>query len=208
MIIIQARANSKRWPKKYRANIDGVPMLNRVVDQCRQTSIRPIVVATTDAEVLEHCKPRGIPCLHVVCPDNDLIKRYIITMRTMQKERCLRVTADCPYIFPQEMQWIWQRGQGLDFCTNGHPHGRTTPDGVDCEVYSLRLLEWMDKQLEATDDGREHLPLSLYSNVFATEAMSNGFLLGRLDWPVNLSKVKFSMDREEEYEQMKEKGLL
>lgn len=210
MIVIQARENSTRFPQKWAHEIDGVKIIDRVYQACEQTSIRPIVFAVPNSceKIIRHCRNNRYCVYDHEGDENDLIKRFINAMYCYDAERCLRITCDCPYHMPQEMEWAWKHGQDVDFCSNGWPEGRTTPDGVDCEVYSLRLLRWMDKNVikGLAVDYRQHLPLCIYE--WRCRCESAGFHLKRLDWPVNLSHIKTSIDTQEDIERMREGGLI
>ena len=206
MIVIQARLDSTRWPKKALVKLDGIPMIDRVYKQCQLSDIRPVIVAipADDLELGEHCQHAGY-CTYLYGGErNDLIGRYWGALQEYGGDRVLRITADCPYHFPQEIAWVWSNGQIDDFTSNGWPEGRTTPDGVDAEVYSRRLLKWMYENV--TDKRyREHLPLYLYEH---EAELKSKFYLNRVDWAVDFSNVKFSMDRPEDYENIKKAGLI
>jgi spore coat polysaccharide biosynthesis protein SpsF (cytidylyltransferase family) len=200
MIIVQARMGSTRFPRKVLdCTIDGVPLIDRVISRCLDSTIRPIVVAIPgkDSKLSDHIGAGGLASVFDYDgPEDDLVARYLRVLEHYHfdaKDRCLRITADCGYHMSSEMDYVWRKGQAVDFCSNGWPEGRTTPDGVDCETYSLRLLNWMHRNIPAKDPVREHLPLYIYQH--ADELRARGFTLARTDWPVNLSHIKFSIDR-------------
>lgn len=206
MIVIQARLDSKRWPKKVLADINGIPMIDRVYRQCQLSDIRPVVVATpeADAELIDYCKRKRY-CVYPYEGDrNDLIGRYYNCLLEFGGERVLRITADCIFHMPQEMVWVWMQGQVDDFTSNGWPEGRTVADGCDAEVYSRKLLTWMNDNVTDPFE-REHIPLHLYRN---HEKLKDKFYFNRLDWPVNLSHIKTSIDSPADLEKMRKDGLI
>jgi len=206
MIIIQSRQNSKRFPNKWRHEIDGVKIIDRVYQACEQTTIRPIVFAVPakDFGIRTHCDDMGYNCYIFEGDENDLIKRFLEVMVQTEHERCLRITCDCAFHFPQEMSWVWEHGKDVDFCSNGWPSGRTTIDGCDCETYSLRLLRYMDKNVQG--HYREHLPLWIYDHEDVLRG--DGFHVKSLNWPINLSHIKTSIDSQDDIERMRRDGLI
>ena len=53
IIIIPARMASKRFPNKPMALIDGVPMIQRVWLQAKNSDIGPVIVACCEIEVFD-----------------------------------------------------------------------------------------------------------------------------------------------------------
>jgi spore coat polysaccharide biosynthesis protein SpsF (cytidylyltransferase family) len=206
LIAIQARLDSRRWPKKVLVDINGISMIDRVYEQCRLSEIRPVVIAVpaADTELIEHCQKRGY-CVYQYGGDrNDLIGRYYHCLMEFGGERVLRITCDCPYHMPQEMIWVWMHGQIDDFTSNGWPEGRTVLDGADAECYSRRLLTWMNENITDPFE-REHIPIHLYRN---HEKLKDRFYFNRLDWPVNLSHIKTSIDSTADLDKMRKDGLI
>jgi len=206
MLVIQARLDSKRWPRKVLADIDGIPMIDRVHKACMLSGVKPVIVAIPegDTELWDHCRKQGFICFPYDGDRNDLIGRYLAVVKELGYDRVLRITCDCPFHFPQEISWVWLQGQLDDFTTNGWPQGRTVADGCDAEVYSRRLLEWMDYNV--TDlTAREHLPKFLYEN---EAEISKQFTINKLNWPVNLSWVKTSIDSLADVQLMKAQRMI
>lgn len=102
--IIQARMSASRLPGKVLMDIEGEPMLVRVVNRTRRSQVvDEVVVATSldksDDPLEQICSQRGIPChrgsLH------DVLDRYYHAARYLSAEVIVRITADCPVIDPQ-----------------------------------------------------------------------------------------------------------
>lgn len=204
-IIIQARTGSQRWPGKVLEPIDGIPMIDRVIAQCNKTGLDTFVaIPENDEKLICYCTENNIS--FITGSENDLIDRYYTTMTKLGAIACLRITCDCPFLFPQEVLWVKHEAErlGLDFCTNGYPPTRSTPDGIDCEYYSMALIKWM-RSFVLGGTYHEHLPLWLYDHWEEVESL---FAIGHVDWPVNLSKVKFSIDSNVDVLAMKEMGLI
>ena len=208
LIGIQARLTSTRWPGKVIEPINGDPILLRVCKACQDSGIGWQVLMPyneQNAPLSKFCNDNKIGYMGFPCDENDLIGRYIEFCEYHNLDGVLRVTADCPYIFPQEIQWIQYMAMvsEADFVTNGYPVGRTTPDGVDCEYYSHRLLSWMHKSIK-DPRYREHVPLYWYEH----SIKEAGFVGIRADWPVNLSGIKFSIDSPADVDRMRKDGLI
>jgi len=101
--IIQGRMSSSRLPGKILMDLDGEPMLVRVVERVRMArTVDEVIVATTtdptDYPAAELCKERGIACERGSL--FDVLDRFYQAARSHQAEVVVRVTADCPLIDP------------------------------------------------------------------------------------------------------------
>jgi glutamate-1-semialdehyde 2,1-aminomutase/spore coat polysaccharide biosynthesis protein SpsF len=142
--IIQARMGSTRFPGKVLKDLRGAPVLGWVVTAARAIcGVDEVVVATSDADtdgqLRDWCAAEGIRC--VTGSEEDVLERYRAAAQTVDAERVLRVTADCPFLDP------WVCGQvlallkrsGADYASNIDPRG--WPDGLDCEAFTRTALE-------------------------------------------------------------------
>jgi len=159
LAIVQARINSSRLPNKVLLDLEGQPMLVRVIERARRARILDqIVIATTsdhsDDPVEALCQERGY--LYYRGSPHDLLDRYYQAARLYGAEVIVRITADCPLIDPgvidhtvmaflgeenptknvslSELRW--------DFAANRlpPPWKRTYPIGLDTEVCSFPAL--------------------------------------------------------------------
>ncbi len=102
--IIQARLASTRLPGKVLADIEGMPMLEWVVERTRRAhTLRDTIVATTqepeDEAIAEFCTRKGIACYRG--HQHDVLDRYYRAAKHFQAQVVVRITADCPLIDPQ-----------------------------------------------------------------------------------------------------------
>jgi spore coat polysaccharide biosynthesis protein SpsF len=204
-VLVQARTGSKRFPQKIlKPWTNRQSVLWNVYSQCKKASNNVFVIGIEqDRMLIEHCREYGINMIPLKVPENDLIQRYAVACAQLGATGFLRVTADCPLVFPQEIVWVGLtalKGR-YDFVTNNPPGYRTTPDGTDCEYYSSALINWMAYNVK-DEHHREHLPLFMYEAP-ASDKRIEGFRLGETNWPANMSGVKFSIDTPEEYEKIK-----
>ena len=173
--IIQARMGSSRLPGKSLAEIEGRPMLWRVIDRTkRATLVDRVVVATStaaaDDAIEKMCQEIGIPCHRG--SENDVLDRFYHAARAEKAAQVVRITADCPLIDPEVVDRVvrrFQRGD-LDYASNAMV--RTYPDGLDTEICSFSALEraWHESTKSAE---REHVTPYLRSGKFRTANVEN-----------------------------------
>jgi glutamate-1-semialdehyde 2,1-aminomutase len=159
--IIQARLGSSRLPGKVLAEVEGRPLLERVVCRAaRSARIDRIIVATTteqvDDPIAAVCGALGIGVFRGSEPD--VLDRYHLAATWAGAQTIVRITADCPLIDPAVIDRVVECYQGADcdYVSNIEPP--TFPDGLDVEVFSRSALErtWR----EATSrPHREHVTL-------------------------------------------------
>ena len=101
--IVQARLGSTRLPGKVLLDLEGKPMLARVVDRLRRArEVDEVVIATTvepqDQRLAEFCETSGWP---VYCGSHfDVLDRYYHAAREHAADVVVRITSDCPLIDP------------------------------------------------------------------------------------------------------------
>lgn len=167
--VVQARLGSSRLPGKVRMDICGKPMLRRVCERLATvTAIERVVVACameswdptkTVAEAADWCMP--------MAPVEDVLARTYAAARFVGADHVVRVTSDCPLIDPSVVaQCIALHlanakalAPGDDLYTS-NVHPRSFPDGLDCEVLSIGLLNRMATTCTDPAD-REHVTLWL-----------------------------------------------
>lgn len=103
LAIVQARWASSRLPAKVLANIEGEPMLVRVVERCKKArTVDDVIVATTtdpsDEAIAELCKQRGYRYFRG--DPHDVLDRYYQAASQFGADVIVRVTGDCPVIDP------------------------------------------------------------------------------------------------------------
>ena len=157
IIAVPARLDSLRLPRKVLIDIDGEPMLKRVLDQCKLVMESSAVVLCTDSKELkklaedwgfkvlmtsEKCTSGTDRISSVV---NDLLsigwgvkysKNYIINHHVLRKTVILNVQADQPFVSPKLMSNIYN-----EFKKNNLNHDILTP------IYLLRDKNIQDPNL-------------------------------------------------------------
>jgi spore coat polysaccharide biosynthesis protein SpsF len=138
--IIQARMGSTRLPGKVLADIDGKPMLERIIRRVRDAnSVQDVVVATTaqlqDRAIEVFCKQHGVPCFRG--PANDVLARYLMAGMFFDARVIVRVTADCPLIDSVVIDDVVDARFDVDYACTAFGQW---PNGVDAEAFTLRSL--------------------------------------------------------------------
>lgn len=159
LAIVQARMASSRLPDKVLLDLEGQPMLARVVERARRArNLDDVVIATStdrsDDAVEAFCQERGYQCFRG--NPYDLLDRYYQAACEYQAEVIVRITADCPLIDAgviDQTVSAFLGGKGKekpkslaympwDFAANRlpPPWKRTYPIGLDTEVCTLLAL--------------------------------------------------------------------
>ncbi len=166
--LIQARVGSSRLPGKVLLDIEGVPMLLRVVTRvARAETVAEVVVATTtllaDDRVEALCREQGLSCFRG--HPTDVLDRYHSAAVVHRAEVIVRITGDCPVIDPNVVDLTVRAFLGsvppVDLALNRYVDHRTYPIGLDTEVCSFEALETAWRQADQAYQ-REHVMPYLY----------------------------------------------
>jgi len=200
--IIQGRMSSSRLPGKVLKDLGGEPVLARVVSRVKRAKlVDRVMVATTldpsDDGIAEWCAKADVPCFRGDL--YDVLDRYYQAAKSIGAETVVRVTADCPMIAPEEIDFTIQRfmDTGADFAANRlpPPFVRSTPIGMDTEVVSFAALEKAWHEAKEPYE-REHVMPYLYDTPgrFKVEVVNHEPNLGHLrftvDTPTDLDQAQ------------------
>jgi len=191
--------SSSRLPGKVLRLVGSQPMLARVLMRASRASlVDEVVVATTtdpsDEPIVEYCETAGINCFRGDL--YDVLDRYYQAAKFSGATVVVRLTADCPFIDPEEIDRTITHFHLTcsDFTANRlpPPFRRTTPVGMDTEVVSFSALEraWQEA-VEPFE--REHVMPYLYD-------MPGRFKISVADWEKDLSHLRFTVDTPEDLE--------
>lgn len=208
VIGIQARSTSTRFPRKVFETIDGKPMLKHVIDACERAAfymnnhthktrvlVKVAAVVPTGDEIVSSFKKKTII---IEGPEHDVLARYGLLADRMGADYIVRITADCPLIPPYLITKHIKVAtmNKYDYVSNVDESCRTSIDGVDCEVISRRLLDYMLENAKEQKD-REHVTTFARSN--PPSWASVGHVIGHLDQ----SNLKLSVDTMEDLERVR-----
>ena len=191
--IIQARMGSSRLPGKVLADIEGVPMLARMLDRlARAHSLDDVAVATTnlaeDDGVAALCQARAVPCVRG--HPNDVLDRYHQAAQVTAAEVIVRLTGDCPVIDPEVVdlcvRTYLESEPPVDLVVNRLPWERSYPIGLDTEVFGRPLLEIVWREASEPHQ-REHVVPYLYEHLdrFSMIHLQTDGDYGRFRWTVD-----------------------
>ena len=142
--IVQARMGSSRLPGKVMKEINGVPMIQILLERLKLSKkIDEIVVATTeskkDLEMVDYLLSNNFLCERG--SEKNVLQRFIDVSNKYNADYIVRITGDCPLIDPALVDIVISEliKTKADYCTNTMPP--TFPDGLDVEVFSAVQLE-------------------------------------------------------------------
>lgn len=188
LIILQARLNSRRLPKKVLLPINDRPMIAWQIDRIRSARVGELVVATStdvsDDDLCIFLSEEKISFRRG--PVDDVVSRFSNIIDEFKPDYFFRLTADCPLIMPnlmKEMVEIFSQGD-YDYVSNTHPP--TYPDGLDLEVIKTSAFKKM-QQLDLTAQHKEHVTLAIYENpsIFSTKNVQSKIPLQSMRWTVD-----------------------
>lgn len=155
--IIQARIGSSRLHGKILKPLSGKPALWHQLNRLTYSKeLKQIVIATTiekeDDLVEQFCLEHSVPCFRG--SEEDVLDRYYWAAKEFNADPVVRITGDCPVIDPtivdEVVQGYFEGGYHV------YGLGGEFPDGLDCVVFSLSVLEdaWTNAFLPSE---REHV---------------------------------------------------
>lgn len=201
LIGIQARSTSTRLPGKCFEMIGEKRLLDHVIDACksaedymnRYTAKTGIAVRTAllipfkdriEAEFARKCRI-------VHGPEHDVLSRYKSASDMLEANYIVRVTGDCPLIPPFLISKHIKLAVAneYDYISNCDENLRTSLDGIDCEVISKKLLDYIDSKAKDPTD-REHV------TTMARREPPNWARMGTVISFFDHSSIKLSVDTE------------
>lgn len=166
--VLQARMSSTRLPGKSLRRMNGVPMLELLVERVGASwGGGPLVVATSDRPaddpIAAWCGRRGLPCVRGDL--EDVLSRVVAALDRYRADVAIRLTGDNPLVDGRAVAagleaFRRRAGDGGAAGVSNHLEDRTDPYGYCVEVVragALRALLASDPSPEE----REHVTLGL-----------------------------------------------
>jgi|GEM_PF-1141208 len=196
--IIQARMGSTRLPGKVLLDLEGKPVLNRVLDRVLESKLLTgVVVATTEQKADDAIFKSADGYAGKVSvfrgSETDVLDRYYQAALESKADAVVRITSDCPLIDAEVIDQVVQAymdDPSLDYVANVMGR-RTYPRGLDVELIAFPVLKrvWQT----AKDQGeREHVTLYVYRH--PTE-----FKAKKIRNPQDYSFHRWTLDVPEDY---------
>lgn len=217
VIGIQARSTSERFPRKVLELIDGKPLLQHVIDACNRSALYmnrhrdktrilvQVALLIPEGDMIgDIFKGKAII---VRGPEHNVLQRYAQMASRLDADYVVRVTGDCPLIPPFLITKHIKTAviNQYDYCSNVAESSRTTADGMDCEIFSKRMLA---HAVQAATDPYDQEHVTTLMRRARPEWARTGTIVGFLE----LSGLKLSVDTEEDlqrvrlhYEELKRK---
>ena len=175
-VIVQARVGSSRLPGKVLLDLDGKPVLGRVIERCYQIrGVDTVCIAIPDAPENDPVASLALACGAKVHrgPELDVLERYRGAAEALCAEYIMRVTSDCPLIDPEVCRQVLVLAQSpsVDYACNNMPRG--FPHGLDCEAFTRVALERCGHSARAPSE-REHVTPWLRSDAATRRAILPG----------------------------------
>ncbi len=200
--IIQARTGSSRLPGKVLLNLEGKPVLLRVIDRVLESDrINRVVVATTispeDQQICDLVEGYDDSVSVFRGSQDDVLERYYLAAKEAGADAVVRITSDCPLIDPQVIDKVIGAflKEKKDYTANILGK-RTYPQGLDTEVFTFKALEEMHNKAEEKED-REHVTLYLRKRPEEFQCLN-------VENEKDLSFHRWTLDEQADYDLIKE----
>ena len=198
--IIQARTTSSRLPNKVLLSLpygSNKTVLEQVIKRVKKSKlINKVVVATTlnetDDQIEKLCQNFNIACSRG--SENNVLSRYYQAARENNAELVVRITSDCPCIDAEIIDELIEKHlkEKNDYTSNSLI--RSYPHGLDCEVFSFKLLE--EAFNNATENfEKEHVTPYIYKT--NKSKFKIGYLI--LKDSKEYEKIRITLDTKEDY---------
>ena len=195
--MIQARMGSSRLPGKVMKDVVGKPLLEHIIIRLRACDkIDKIIVITSEEisnePIKQLCNEINVDCF--MGDEDDVLNRYYkaaIEFNLNENDDIVRITADCPLIDPKIVDEVIEKhlNGNYDYTTNTLI--RTFPDGLDCEIFKLSILNEMWDKARLKSE-REHVTLFVKNN-------PENYKLGNIKQDVDYSNLRWTVDEKEDF---------
>ena len=140
-------------------------MLTFLLRRLRRAQSVEIILATTDLAVDDELAVLAAQEKIAVYrgSENDLVTRYVGAAEQFGLDTVARVTADCPFVDAELVDWCVARAAEFDHfdlaTTKGH-----FPVGLDVEIYRADTMAILAAEVALSTAHREHLTLYFYDS--------------------------------------------
>ena len=169
--VVQARLGSTRLPGKALSDIKGKPMVIRVLDRvaqacCLRDNLVPVIAAIPfgceNRDLFDVITESGYPVYSG--PERDLIARLADCAGALHADAIIRITGDCPLIDWHIIDLCVEKFITYDYHYFSNVYPRSFPDGLDVEVYSTELLQYLFFKTRELKEWKENFPTYLWSH--------------------------------------------
>jgi len=197
--IIEARMGSTRLPGKTLMDVEGVTLLERVIQRISAAVVvDEIVVATSnnpnDDRIQELCLTKSIPVYRG--SEDDVLGRVYGAARTHQADIIIQCGADCPFYDPELIDLLSKIMIFSGYAYVANDMKLTFPEGIDAHVIRFDALAASAKEACSSQE-RVDTPRFIWNHpdrfpIFNLEALPNSEL--------NRPEIRLTVDYEEDLE--------
>ena len=153
--ITQARIGSTRLPEKILKTINGESLLEIHLKRILQSKlITGLKIATTTEpdsdKIVAIANKLGLSVYKGSI--NNILARFYQTALSEPPDWVVRLTSDCPFIDPVEIDHVIQLAIDADLDHVSNTLQPTYPDGIDTEVFKFSALERAVKEARLTSE--------------------------------------------------------
>lgn len=192
--LVFSRMDSTRLPGKALLDLDGIPVLGRVLARlAKSREIDGIVVCTStrtiDDPIAEFAIAADVPLIRG--NTFDVLDRAKTAIIETKADAVVRISGDSPFIDPDLVDTMvaLHRKTPCDLTTNVYP--RTFPAGMSIEIIAAKTLNQIDQQALSPDD-REHVTTYFYRH-------ADQFKINNHPSPSPCRDVDLALDTEEDF---------
>ena len=193
-IIVQARMNSSRLPRKVLKIVLGKTLLEYQLERLnRVVNVDKIIVATTDQSIddsiVELCDRLSTPTYRG--SESDVLRRYAEAAQMYGSSTIVRITSDCPLIDPALIDRTidFYKESTFDYVSTDND---VYPRGMNVEVFSKTMLDIANnKALKSAD--REHVTPYFYQH-------PELFSIGTYTEAIQASQYRLTVDTPEDFQ--------
>jgi spore coat polysaccharide biosynthesis protein SpsF len=162
-LILQARLDSKRLPRKALLPLDGKPLLLRVMEALKTVSA-PLNILACPPDAIDSFKPLAEVCGFEIFAgsEDDVLERFCSAIRHfgLEEGRIIRATGDNPFVFADAAAAIGREAGELNAAYAGYAG---LPYGAGVEAVASAALLRAEKETGG-QFYREHVCPWLYEN--------------------------------------------
>lgn len=173
-----------------------------LLDRLRVARGGQVVLATTtlpsDDLLAKVVLDAGVPVFRG--SPEDLVQRYCDLAEEFGFDTLVRVTADCPFVDAELVEYCLNQMAALEGCDLVTTKG-IFPIGLDAELFSFGLLQSLNVNSQLSVQDREHLTLYLYNNAYRVArlqlpaAWSTSNLVFTVDTPADYRRAQHLVSR-------------
>ena len=194
-VVVIAREDSSRYPKKHLHLINGKPLLSQIFSNIKNSGGRPILCTGAHDENLGYVALAMSSGTDFYCeedaPSWDVVSRHVNMADSMGIEYWIEYSGDCPFIDVSLFPKIWARLiQGdVEQVVMPSPHSTAIPErsatGMTAKVWR-RINEYYDIDDHRREAAFTGLPVEWYTKatIGGTRPQEKSPIKTSVDWPM------------------------